>query len=328
MKESSIRPKKLLNEYIQLCKHDSMDCFSGKQFNKIKCVACGGDELSDLFSKEGFKYSLCNSCKSVFLNPRPDIEAFDQFYRSSDSAKYWSDVFLPAVAESRRELIMKPKAKRVGKICKFKKRDHFTIIDVGSGYGTFLEEFKSIFPNCKPIAIEPSKNLAIRCEKQGFKVLNNILEEVDIKYNLTGDIVVCFEVFEHVHDPIHFLTNLKRICKKGGLIIFTTLSIDGFDLRVLGSNSKQIHPPHHINFLSIKGFKSLLERLDLNDIKVTTPGLLDVDIVKNYFLENPSIKNSNPFIEKIVFDEKLSSSFQKFLVKNSLSSHAWVVCRT
>lgn len=326
MKESSIRPKKLLSEYIRLCKKDSLDCFKGKNFRKINCVACGSNKIKDLFSKENFVYSLCESCKTVFLNPRPDIEAFDNFYKNSLSAKYWSDVFLPAVSESRKELIMRPRAERVGKISGQEKFASFSIIDVGAGYGTFLEEFKMIFPKCNAIAVEPSNNLAQRCKNLGFEVVNSILEDVSQEYNQKGDIVVCFEVFEHVHDPFDFLKNLKRLCRKGGLILFTTLSIDGFDLSILGSESKQIHPPHHINFLSIRGFKDLFNRVGLKEVKVSTPGLLDVDIVRNFFNDNPTWIGKNPFLDKIILNEKLGEAFQEFLSKNSLSSHAWVYC--
>lgn len=324
MKESSIRPKRLLKEYINLCEKDALKFFKKKDNKIINCLACDSSNLEIDFVKHGFQYMKCLNCRSLFLNPRPPLEEFDGFYRKSESAKYWSEIFLPAVSEQRRNLIIKPKAKRIEKIINKSKTDTFTIIDVGAGYGTFLEEFKRIFPNSDLIAVEPSFSLSKRCKSQGIKVINSILEEVPDEFNEKGDIVVCFEVFEHVHNPKDFLKNMKRLCKKGGTILITSLSIDGFDLQLLRQNSNQIHPPHHINFFSIKGFLNIFQNLNLKEIKVSTPGLLDVDIVRNYFLEKPNDGGLDTFLEKIVFDEVLSTKFQDFLKDNCLSSHIWI----
>ena len=68
--------------------------------------------------------------------------------------------------------------------------------------------------------------------------------------------------------------------RTGGYLFISTLCIDGFDLQLLWDNSSQISPPHHINFLSIKGFQLLFERAGISDISITTPGELDVEIVK------------------------------------------------
>ena len=54
---------------------------------------------------------------------------------------------------------------------------------------------------------------------------------------------------------------------------------DGFDLQMLWEKSSQISPPHHINFLSLNGFRSLFNRAGLKNIQLTTPGQLDVDIL-------------------------------------------------
>ena len=63
----------------------------------------------------------------------------------------------------------------------------------------------------------------------------------------------------------------------------------------------------------------------MKDINIITPGLLDVDIVRNAFKENQSMKKNNRFIRKLIENEDLASSFQEFLVSYKLSSHVWVL---
>ena len=41
----------------------------------------------------------------------------------------------------------------------------------------------------------------------------------------------------------------------------------------------------------------------------------------------PELLNNDSFLEQIFIDEKKSKEFQKFLKKNLLSSHAWVLAQ-
>ena len=105
----------------------------------------------------------------------------------------------------------------------------------------------------------------------------------------------------------------------------STLCIDGFDLSILGEHSAQISPPHHINFLSVDGFEQLFERAGLISTDITTPGKLDVDIVRNFIKSNPGQIKRDKFIDSILNDDKKANAFQLFLADNQLSSHVWVL---
>ena len=105
------------------------------------------------------------------------------------------------------------------------------------------------------------------------------------------------------------------------------MTISGFDIQILWENSDSISPPHHINFFSIKGFEIIFEKCGFEDINIFTPGLLDVDIVKNTLDKDSSATIDNRFLEKIVSDEELSASFQNYLSENQLSSHAWIMAK-
>jgi hypothetical protein len=93
----------------------------------------------------------------------------------------------------------------------------------------------------------------------------------------------------------------------------------------LWDKSHSIFPPHHINFLSVAGFERLFVRAGLVDIDVSTPGQLDVDIVRNAIKREPDLLNGQRFLKRIATDNDMAVNFQKFLVANRLSSHAWVI---
>jgi len=326
MKEHEIRPSKLLYRYLELSVQDADECFSDCRKSTIPCVGCAGTDLAFQFEKNGFPYSLCKKCGTLFQSPRPPFEAFEAFYRNSESSRYWAESFFPAVAEARREKIFKPRVMRLSNLCNTKDISVKKIIDVGAGYGIFLDEWRKFDPDVIAVAIEPSQLLAEECRNKKFEVIEDIVENVQ-DYDGFADLVVCFEVLEHVYEPLTFLLTLKKLVRPGGYLFISTLCADGFDIQVLWEKSNSVSPPHHINFLSKNGFKILFTRAGMNKLDFSTPGLLDVDIVRNSMKQAPELRKQHRFLNELVNDEKHGQVFQEFLVENQLSSHVWIISR-
>jgi len=325
MKEKDIRPANLMLKYAELSAKDAKFFFKGGERSSLLCIGCNSQNTSFQFNKNTFDYVLCDECGSLFQSPRPKIEAFEAFYKDSESSRYWAEVFFPIVSEARREKIFKPRVKRLMSMCDNVNLEVLKLIDVGAGYGVFLDEWRVLNPDTQLLAIEPSFSLAEDCRKKQLKVVESIVEKVD-GYDNYADLVVCFEVLEHVNSPIEFINVLTKLVRPGGYIFISTLCIDGFDLQVLWDKSSQISPPHHINFHSIKGFKSLFERAGYTDILIETPGQLDVDIVLNFIKNSPDLLEDNRFIKSLI-DEDKAEAFQTFLKENNLSSHAWIMAK-
>ena len=324
MKESDIRPEALLRRYLELSEQDAELCFVNTPRLKIPCVSCGSERLVGEFKKNGFAYSSCQDCGTLFQSPRPPIAAFEAFYRDSVSSRYWAEEFFPAVAEARREKIFRPRVERLADLCRTKNISVERLIDVGAGYGIFLDEWRKANPSTQVLAVEPSESLAVECRSKGFEVVEDIAENVS-GYNNHADLVVCFEVLEHVYDPLAFVQTLSRLVKPGGYVFVSTLCVDGFDIQMLWDKSNSIFPPHHINFLSVAGFEYLFARAGLVEVDVTTPGQLDVDIVRNAVRREPDLMNGQRFLRRVVTDQNIAVNFQEFLAANRLSSHAWVI---
>lgn len=328
MKETEIRPEALLNRYLELSAEDAVRCFGGVGRVVVPCVACGGDRHEHQFDKHGFGYAQCADCGTLFQSPRPPIDAFEAFYRRSESSTYWAEVFFPAVAEIRREKIFRPRVERLADLCEEKSITVERLIDVGAGYGIFLDEWRRRFPKTAALAIEPSTSLAGECRSKGFVVVEDIVENV-AGHDDSADLVTCFEVLEHVYDPLAFVRSLSKLARPGGYVFLSTLGIDGFDLQLLWERSTQISPPHHINFLSVRGFEHLFRRAGLTDVTVTTPGQLDVDIVRNAVKRDPPLLDGRAerFLTRVLTEDAIAVAFQRFLAQQRMSSHVWVLGR-
>lgn len=324
MKESDIRPQGLLEEYNRLSEQDSRDIFTNCEMDIQACPACRSTRYNEYCVKDGFSYVCCQACETVYMNPRPKSEYFKRYYQSGKSARFWSTDFYPKVEAQRKEMIYRPRVKKIAeKIKSFNLKLPVKLVDIGSGYGSFLDECRDFGLSVAPEGIEPSPDLAGRCREKGFIVHQAMLEEVQ-GLDERFDVAISFEVLEHLHNPTDFITAARKILKPGGLLLMTTLSISGYDFKLLGPKHNNLKPPHHINFFSTHSMELLFKYCGYTEVSVETPGKLDVDILCNRVSQFPELLDNVLFSAVYHGDQQLKVAFQEFLAANGLSSHMWV----
>lgn len=323
MKEEEIRPEKLFDELLRLNREDIEIYFFDVAYNIINCPSCGQNGQF-AFNKDGFNFDECPSCKTLYVSPRPEKEAFNAYYTNSESSKYWATTFYKATQAKRREMLWKPKAKLIyEKISKYDAKSNM-ILDIGGGYGVFMEEFLKL-SKIQHLVIEPSQHLSAICKEKGLNVLEKFLEDIEQgELDNVNKTFVSFELFEHLHNPILFLKTLYSLMKKDDIFIFTTLSGMGIDIQTLWEDSKAISPPMHLNFFNPKSISILLDSIGFKTLEVSTPGKLDINIMENNItkIKDRFWKN---FIEYSNQEEK--AVMQKTIVENNLSSHMMIVCQ-
>lgn len=323
MKEDDIRPASVFNEFLQLIQEDVSEIFKGSETEIICCPACGKNETPAIFEKGGFEISECDECLTLFVNPRPKFDYFKRFYSDSKSSKYWATTFYKVTEKARREKIWKPKAKQLDSLLCFYGINK--VFDIGGGYGVFAEELEKL-GRAAVTVIEPSVHLAKICRDKGFDVMESFLEELsNLDFESKGKkCFTSFELFEHLFDPKEFLEKLYGLMQIDDIFVFSTLSGLGVDIQTLGENSKSISPPQHLNFLNPKSIQTLLERVGFEVDSVTTPGKLDLDIMKNNieFVHESFWKN---FLNTA--DSGQLSIMQQAISQSGYSSHMLVVCR-
>jgi SAM-dependent methyltransferase len=329
--EADIRPADLLAEYLRLNAEDGRRLLNHPEpLEERPCPGCRGDASNPAFRKNGFSLVRCAECDSLYVTPAPSPKALGNFYRDSSSTNYWANVFFPAVAEARRKAIYRPRAERVAGIAAEHGIDVGAVVDVGAGFGLFLEEFRALVPTAMMRAVEPGRAHAAQLASKGFETFEGYAQDAaaDPAWRDGADVVTLFEVLEHLLEPQAVLMRLANLVRPGGLILVSGLCGDGFDIRVLGERSKPVSPPHHLTFLSIAGAEMVIERCGLELFSITTPGELDVDIVRNAALEKPECVE-DPVIRRLVLEasDEERQTFQESLKQSRQSSHMWIVVR-
>jgi hypothetical protein len=115
--------------------------------------------------------------------------------------------------------------------------------------------------------------------------------------------------------------------RAGGLIFFSTLAASGFDIQVLWEQSRSVSPPQHLNFPTVAGAVRLIERAGLEAVAITTPGELDVDIVRNRLVAEPALHVPRFARTLAAADDDTRAAFQQVLRAHRLSSHVQCVAR-
>lgn len=321
-KENDIRPENLKDMQKKYIQQDIDYLLKYKnKFIDINCPTCNQKNTTLKFIKNGFKYLECENCTMLYISPRPTFDILKSFYANSVNYKFFNDYIFPSSKEVRREKMFIPRVEKVIKLCQKNNINTNNILEIGAGYGLFLEEMqkRNLFDNI--YGIEASDSLYERSKDLGFNVYNGIFEELNIKQ--TFDVIVSFEVIEHIFNPSDVIKKIFSMLNDNALLIMTFPNYNGFDISTLKEASDSIDH-EHLNYFNEKSIKLLLEESGFKDIQITTPGVLDVDLVRNKILNEKFAPE--PFINDICVNKynKVGNKFQQFLIDNKLSSNMMI----
>ncbi len=295
------------------------------EFVAVNCPACSDAARQPFFAKFDFDFVSCTACRTIYMTPRPSPAVMAAYYADSENYAFWATHIFPASEAARREKIHKPWLERVIGYCDRHGVARGTLVEVGPGFGTFAALAGGTNAFARVIAVEPTPEMAAACRKRGVTVIEKRIEDIADELG-TVDVLVAFEVIEHLFAPRQFVAQCARLIRPGGLLILSCPNGQGFDIALLGAKALAVDA-EHVNLFNPESLSQLVAAHGFAVLEATTPGRLDAEFVREAALKGEI--SLDPFLQRVLIDEwdRLGWSFQQFLAANGLSSHLWLAAR-
>lgn len=229
------------------------------------CVLCNASDFRIIYQKDEWQYLRCLDCGLVCLHPRPSPQALMENYQN----------YLPVQPEeiSRWKMMMKPVVDKSADLIESRtKTGRGRLLDIGCGYGFFLQEMKSRGWQVEGIEISSSGRQYAR-DKWDIHVYSQPLEDLAFP-DSSFDITTLFYVIEHIHDPMGLFGEVQRVLKPGGLVLLRWPHSTPI-VKVLGPMSRKLdlyHTPYHLFDFSPKTIKKLLMLSGFEEIETMIGG--------------------------------------------------------
>jgi len=295
---------------------------SSESLEEVHCPGCSVGKTDCLAWVMGMNYKVCTGCGSYFVSPRPKQEVLDRFYKESAACRYWRQE-MTQLSDQQLYYIYGPRVAWMIEWADEYLGPKALLVDYQTKYSFLIKHIhtQKVFGQIKLLS------------HQLFEKKELLADEFYIKDEAAGflgrvDILTSFESLERVCDPAAFMRLAYEYCRPGGLFLFTAATSSGFEYQVLKAQAPNLNPINRLNILSLEAMVALLEKAGFEVLELSTPGRLDVEIVKNV-LEKKDLPEIDPFW-KYVFQRrqaKTFQAFQEFLQENRLSSHARIVAK-
>lgn len=329
-REREFKPTVIFEKYLALASKCAKQIFRKGSMKKRACPACGAKKTKKAFKKFGFQYEECGKCATVFMLPGLKDADIKEYYLSSAAIKFWKDTLSRVTGEKRKEKIYDSRVQWILSIVDEYQPKAESIVDLNSRDMNYTVEMLNSPYFKKKFVVNPYFDMQEIIADRSIKGSFTLLPDLEVTGDIKGrcDIVSAFEVIDMTGDVGALMKRVKELLVPGGLLFMTTISISGFESQVLWGDSQSIFPPDRINVFSRKGLESLFKKYGFEIIEYSTPGLLDLDIIKSVSKRKPGIQLPR-FVNTMLeySDENMIRDFQNFLQANKLSSFARVALR-
>lgn len=188
-----------------------------KRESETSCPLCRSMNYSLWATENRFNCVRCNDCGLLYVNPRPRQEDID---RGVQLGVHETERKLNVVG-SRVGWKLKQALDTLN--CEYadwiQRARPIRWLDVGAGFGEFMEAVQVVMPAGSKIAgIEPMNVKAENARQRGLPVQTGLLEDVQGSF----DAISMIDVFSHLPDFHEFLRSLRRLLAPGGEVFIKT----------------------------------------------------------------------------------------------------------
>ncbi|MDQ3098955.1 MAG: class I SAM-dependent methyltransferase [bacterium] len=228
---------------------------------------CGG-LAQPSFVKNGFTILKCSDCNLYTLETDQDYDEFLEKYYREGYFMGKDEKFGYADYLSEEPMVRKNASHYLHKIRELQPAGK--LLDVGCAAGFFMDEALSL--GYDVTGIDTSEFITKLAPEHLQSKIQTVPLHLATFPASDFDIVIMFDLIEHLADPRNDLTQLATAVKSKGLLVVGTGDVGSFYAHVLGSHNHFFAPPHHYFFFSRKTMTELLKQAGFEVIKIESVG--------------------------------------------------------
>ncbi|MFA6081407.1 MAG: class I SAM-dependent methyltransferase [Patescibacteria group bacterium] len=174
---------------------------------------------------------------------------------------------------------------KIKKILVLSPKEKLKILDVGCGWGNFLQILnKNHLPY---LGIDISQEAIAICQKNTLNCQKADLINLGRNSRQKYSAITFFQVIEHLKNPLDYLRAAKKLLKKNGILLITTPNNNSPLRRLLGSKWPVYNTPSHYFFYSKRSLGRLLKMAGFNkfEIRIDPPRYFSLNYVLQRILK-------------------------------------------
>lgn len=291
------------------------------ELEEIPCDFCGSMEVSGSFMRaDGMRVVECGMCGLAYLNPRPKEEFIMNFYGedyfNGTSADRGEGGLRVQVTTPNEKIV--PESSAISRPLKLLEENFGglkgkSVLEIGCATGSLLSLAEKA--GAEVCGLEISNYASQIARERGLNVITGTLDKPLSINDKMFDIVMAFEVIEHVLSPKVFIRNAAKMVKNHGLLLVSTPNFacaQRFGEEWFGFNFSY----EHLYFFSIDVLKRMAHKSDLQLKYWETSAFQGGPIKKeNFFVRQVSRVHK---VSLLINEYGLISGIMKFINKEQI----------
>ena len=277
-----------------------------------ECSPVTGSRLQPYGQVEGIAYLRCPDSGSLFVAELPEPAMWARLLADVNWYRQSAEALHAGLSRSRADYVYAPKVEWIEDALRLQEVHRPSLLEVFSGVSDFTRLLQESGSFAEVLTADESA-LAMGSDHDGAQPCVQA--------------AVLLESLDRAYDPEALVRAVVSRLVVGGLLFVTALVASGFDLAVLGTHNLYLYPPDRANCFTVQGLSTLLRRAGLTLLEVSTPGVLDVEIVRAHLRRDPALSLSAFERQLVQADQATQEAFQTFLQQQGVSSFARIVTR-